>query len=424
MGVLLYRCFLFFYRALARLFSYWSPKARLWVAGTGDAFRQLEAGLQRSADDRKGPFIWMHCASLGEFEQGRPLLEAVKARFPAYRVVLTFFSPSGYEIRKHYPGADIVCYLPVDGSRNARRFIELVSPKLVLWIKYEYWYYYLTEIKKREIPLLLISGIFRPGQPFFKWYGYLHRRMLSCFTQFFVQTPDSAKCLGSLGFAGNITVSGDTRFDRVIDIAEKFEPLPVIAAFCEDYPVIAAGSTWPEDEEELDHYANTHPDLRFIIVPHETGEDHIRDIEKLFARTVRYSALAAGKEKGEAVNVLIVDNIGMLSRIYKYATLCFVGGGFGGSGLHNVLEAAVYGKVVIFGPEYDKFVEATGLIEAGGGFRVENTLRLEELLDRLIIDEAFYRESCRAAGSYVYEKRGATGIILGYIQEKRLLTSL
>jgi 3-deoxy-D-manno-octulosonic-acid transferase len=389
-------------------------------------FSELKTRLDRLQQEApaKSPLIWMHCASLGEFEQGRPLLEAIRARFPGYHILLTFFSPSGYEIRKNYPGADIVCYLPADGPAAARELLELTNPALVLWIKYEYWYFYLTEIKKRKIPLLLISGIFRPGQPFFKWYGGLHRKMLSAFTHFFVQTTDSKKCLGTLGISGNVTISGDTRFDRVIDIAEKFEPLPLIASFCEGYPVIVAGSTWPEDEEELDHYANIHPALRFIIVPHETGEDHIRDIEKLFTACMRYSALAAGEKKPARVNVLIIDNIGMLSRIYRYATITYVGGGFGDSGLHNVLEAAVYSKPVIFGPVYDKFAEAVGLLEAGGGFSVENTLRLEELLDRLITDEAFYRESCRAAGDFVYARRGATLTILNYIQENRLLTSL
>lgn len=444
MGVLLYNCFLFFYRAGARLFSYRSPKARLWVNGRKDVFQYLEARLMPAGEGTKPsgpgmppaekdsrPLIWMHCASLGEFEQGRPLLEKIRLQYPACRILLTFFSPSGYEIRKNYAGADIICYLPMDSAAHARKLLDLVNPTLVLWVKYEYWYYYLTEIQSRKIPLLLISGIFREDQPFFKWYGGLHRKMLRCFSHFFVQTAASGKALGSLGLTGNVTVSGDTRFDRVTDIAEKFEPLPLIASFCEGHPVVVAGSTWPEDEEELDHYANTHPAIRFVVAPHETGEDHLRDIEELFTGSIRYSALVAGKERPDGVNVLIIDNIGMLSRIYKYATITYVGGGFGDSGLHNVLEAAVYGKPVIFGPVYDKFAEATELIEAGGGFSVDNTLKLEALLDELSENSELYARACLAAKEYVYAKRGATGMILDYIRknsqpghENRLLINL
>jgi 3-deoxy-D-manno-octulosonic-acid transferase len=295
-----------------------------------------------------------------------------------------------------------------------------VQPTLVLWVKYEYWYYFLTELKRRNIPTLLISGIFRKDQPFFKWYGRLHRYMLESFTHFFVQTPASVELLKSIGFTNNITVSGDTRFDRVISIAEAFTPIPEIEKFCGSHTVIVAGSTWIEDEEELDHYANTHPEMRFIIAPHEVHEEHIREIEKLFKHSVRYSALQNIKPD---TNVLIIDNVGMLARLYRYATITYVGGGFGEDGVHNVLEAAVYGKPVIFGPEYEKYVEAIELVEAGGAFSIENALELEKQLNDLLKDRKLYEGSCAAARNYVYAKKGATTDILHYIQENRLLTS-
>jgi 3-deoxy-D-manno-octulosonic-acid transferase len=389
----------------------------------------------------------MHCASLGEFEQGRPVIEQLQLH-PAYsntQFLITFFSPSGYEVRKNYEGADMICYLPMDSAANARQFLDMVKPDLVLWVKYEYWYYYITEIHKRNIPLLLISGIFRENQPFFKWHGGLHRKMLQCFTQLFVQTEDSKERLdtlgipldppskggqGGLGAGGiseNITVSGDTRFDRVIAIAEKWEPVQLVEEFCKDHPVIVAGSTWPEDEEELDHYANTHPELRFIIAPHEISEDHLKDIEKLFKNTVRYSQIDPPSKGGKGdlylPNVLIIDNIGMLSSLYKYATITYVGGGFGDDGIHNVLEAAVYGKPVVYGPEYDKYREAVELIEAGGAFSINNALELETVLNNLVQKKTFCEQAGKASKNYVYTQRGATDSVVRYIQEKRLLIS-
>ncbi|HJU45302.1 MAG TPA: glycosyltransferase N-terminal domain-containing protein [Chitinophagaceae bacterium] len=418
MGLFIYNCFLFLYRAGIQLVSPWNPKARLWLRGRNN----WESGIRGWADKNPGArVVWMHCASLGEFEQGRPVLEEVRRQYPSYRIALTFFSPSGYEIRKNYESADGIFYLPMDSAANASRFLDIMKPELVLWVKYEYWYYYLTEISKRNIPLLLISGIFREGQPFFKWYGGLHRKMLQCFTHLFVQTPDSKKRLGILSLSENVTVSGDTRFDRVTEIAEEWEPVPLIEEFCGGHPVVVAGSTWPEDEEELDHYANTHPELRFIIAPHEISEDHLRDIERLFKNSIRYSHLTP--HTSHLANTLIIDNIGMLSKLYKYATITYVGGGFGDDGVHNVLEAAVYGKPVVYGPEYDKYAEAIELIEAKGAFSINNALELETVLNRLVAEKYFYIKTGRASMEYVYANKGATDSILRYIQEKRLLTS-
>jgi 3-deoxy-D-manno-octulosonic-acid transferase len=404
----------------------------------------------------------MHCASLGEFEQGRPVIEALRKESPGARIVLSFFSPSGYRAKKDYEGADHVFYLPLDSPWNARRFISLVRPTLVLWVKYDYWYYYLVELKKRGIPVLLISGVFRADQPFFKWYGRLHRYMLECFAHLFVQTEESRVLLEKRGLVGQVSVSGDTRFDRVIEIARKGEALPLIEAWCVGHPVIVAGSTWEEDEEELDHYANSHPEIRFIVAPHDIGEDRLVEVERLFRHRIRYSVWAASAEASAAEgrgatgdrgigvrggtgaagakgmgsrigsaaasrpgwpepNVLIIDNIGMLSRLYRYATIAYVGGGFGDDGVHNVLEAAVYGKPVVFGPVIEKYIEAVELTEIGGGIVIDSALEAEAVFERLLKDPREIREIGEASARYVDSKKGATAQIVRYIVSKRLL---
>ena len=442
MTIVLYNLFLWFYQVCIRVVSPWNHKAAAWVNGRKGIFRTIrEAGIQ---GNRR---VWIHCASLGEFEQGRPVIEALRKLYPDITVIISFFSPSGYEIRKNYAGADHVFYLPMDSPLHAKRFLDLVNPSLVLWIKYDYWYYYLRELRKRKIPALLVSPLFRPDQPFFKWYGNIHRLMLDSFHAFFVQNEESRKLLHTLGIIQSVFVSGDTRFDRVIDIAEAFEPMPVIAGFCAGLPVIVAGSTWEEDEEELDHYANTHPEIRFIIAPHEIEEDHLKDMETLFRNTIRYSVLekqfpgltpngqpptpngqrpTANRQLPTAnrhPNVLIIDNIGMLARLYYYARICYVGGGFGDDGVHNVLEAAVYGKPVITGPVIEKYIEVMELAEAGGVIIIDNALEAESVFSRLMGNEEEYGFHGNAAREYVYARRGATEKIIQYIQENRLLTS-
>jgi len=466
MSIIFYHVFLWLYKTGIRSIAPWNRKAKLWLEGRRGLFEQMrmELGAGRKSDGAmkterrqwsdgresdggptlpRSPVIWMHCASLGEFEQGRPVIEGLRRMLPGCRIVLTFFSPSGYTAKKDYAGADHIFYLPLDSPRNARVFIDLVQPDLVLWVKYDYWYYFLVELRKRKIPLLLVSGVFRPDQPFFRWYGRLHRYMLECFTHLFVQTEASRALLERLRLTKQVTVSGDTRFDRVIAIAEAGEPLASIAAFCGDRPVIVAGSTWEEDEEELDHYANTHPEMRFIIAPHEIGEDRMREIERLFRHAVRFSVWksdagpgqrgAAGPMGGRAAggagsswpepNVLVIDNIGMLSRLYRYATIAYVGGGFGDDGVHNVLEAAVYGKPVVFGPVIEKYVEAVELVEGGGGLIIDSALEAEKVFNRLLQHPEECREAGAAAKHYVYSKRGATEKIIGYIQLNRLLTN-
>lgn len=412
----LYRLFVWIYPKAAWLLSFYNPKARLWVRGRKQQFRKLSMVFHTNQQ----PVVWMHCSSLGEFEQGKPVLEAIRQQYPHYFILVSFFSPSGYEIRKNDPVADHVCYLPMDRPYNASRFLNIVQPSLVLFVKYEYWFYYLDEIRQRNIPLLLVSGIFRPDQPFFKWYGQFHRNMLSCFTHLFLQNETSADLLAEIDVTQPYSVAGDTRFDRVLQIAGRFEPLPSIASFCGDHPVIVAGSTWTDDDEALDHFANTHPDIRFIIAPHDIDEDRLKECESLYHNSIRYSALP---DHTSSKNVLIIDNMGMLSKLYHYATVAYIGGGFGDDGIHNALEAVVFNKPVVFGSVYDKYPEAIDLVDAGGAFSIEDALELEQQLKDLLTNRNMLTQSGAVAGAYVQEQAGATARILDYIQAKRLLTN-
>ena len=394
-----------------------NKKARLWIDGRKDVFLYLHSKLA----DNTSPLIWFHCASLGEFEQGKPVMEELKSLHPQHKLLVSFFSPSGYEIRKNYAGADVVCYLPMDSRKHAEEFIKIAKPSLAIFVKYEFWHYYLAEIKKQNIPLLLVSALFRKGQPFFKWYGNFHRNMLQAFTHIFVQNHLSLELLQSTQY-NNASISGDTRFDRVLQTVANFEPLPLIENFCSDKQVLVAGSTWTEDDEELDHFVITHPDMRFIIAPHDISEERLRECEQLYKHTIRYSQLE-NTELTDNTNTLIIDNIGMLSRIYQYAHITYVGGAFGGDGIHNILEAAVFAKPVIFGPEHDNFPETSDLIEAGGAFSVESALELETILNKLLSDSFFYGNACAASSAFVKENAGATQRVTRYIQEKRLLTN-
>lgn len=413
MSLLLYNLFLLLFRLGVRIASLWNKKAKQWIKGR-QSFPVIPFSEQ---------VIWMHCASLGEFEQGRPVLEALKKRYPSYKIVLSFFSPSGYEIRKNYPGADTIIYLPIDNVINAKKLINAINPSLVVWVKYEYWYYYLTELKKRNIPVLLVSGIFRDSQPFFKWYGSIWQEMLYSFEHLFVQNENSVDLMNSIGLEKNVSIGGDTRFDRVISIAEKKEPVNHIMGFVAGKQVLVAGSTWEDDEIELIHYVKAHPEVKFIIAPHEIDEENLADVKKEFTNSIFYSQLQAGVLVPENINVLIIDNIGMLSKLYQYADITYVGGGFGKDGIHNILEAAVYGKPVIFGPVYEKFAEAKEMVEIGGAFSINNALELEALLDKLFKNRMELKKSCDIAKEYVYSKRGATEKVMNYVMEKRLLTS-
>ncbi len=412
MAKLLYRLFLFFYPLGIRIASLWNEKAQKWLQGRQNWQAKLLAKVAADAS-----YIWVHCASLGEFEQGRPIIEAIKQQQPNSKIVLTFFSPSGYEVRKNYTGANIVCYLPIDSPSNARHFLDCIKPSLVIFVKYEFWFYYLKEVKQRQIPLLLVSGIFRSNQTFFKAYGDFNRQMLSSFSHFFLQNDASGQLLSSIGFT-NYTVCGDTRFDRVVNIAQTFEPIQIIETFINHKPTVVAGSTWTEDDEEIDHFANTNPNIKFIIAPHNIIKDRIEECLTLYKNAVTFSAYAQNPTAQTNANVLIIDNVGMLSRLYKYATICYVGGGFGDDGVHNVLEAAVYYKPVVFGPVYDKFIEAEELEIHGGGFSIDNALELENLFSKLLTDNNFYQQAAEKAGQYVASKTGATAVIMKHINTK------
>lgn len=424
----LYNLFLFLYSVGIRIASAWNPKAKKW----GDGRKNIFATINSQLVTPNSQLIWMHCASLGEFEQGRPLLEELKSNASTgsaskVKIVLTFFSPSGYEVMKDYKGADHVFYLPMDSAVNAKKFLDAVQPSLVLWVKYEYWFYYLSEIKQRNIPAILVSGIFRPNQPFFKWYGSIWRKMLQTFTHFFVQNEESKSLLLKLGFKDNISINGDTRFDRVLEIAKNFKPVPYIDAFCGNSHVIVAGSTWEEDEIELLHFVNVHKEIKFIIAPHEIDKLNLKDVKDEFPNSIFYSDLSTvasakvDNEQRHFPNVLIIDNIGMLSRLYNYATVTYIGGGFGADGVHNVLEAAVYGKPVVFGPVYEKFDEATGLVKADGGISIDGPVNLEAVLNNLLNDEAERKRRGEAARLYVQENAGASKKIIQFIQEKHFL---
>ena len=409
-----YTIFLQLYTLGIRITSLWNPKAKLWLKG------RKKFPLLLFKKDIGDQIIWIHCASLGEFEQGRPVIENIKIQYPSSKIILSFFSPSGYEIQKNYTGADAIFYLPMDNKRNAAKMLEAINPTLILWVKYEYWFFYLKAFKQKNIPVLLVSGIFRKGQPFFKWYGGMWKSILPCFTHFFVQDETSKTLLTRIGSDKNVTISGDTRFDRVIEIAKKFEHIPLVQQFCGDDKVIVAGSTWEEDEAELIHYVRANPQIKFIIAPHEIDAENIREVQKEFAGSVLFSQLIQNQVIKS--NVLIVDNVGMLSRLYYYADITYIGGGFGNDGVHNVLEAAVYSKPVIYGPEFEKFIEAIELFNCGGGISINSALQLEKELTILWNDKQLLKTAGEAAGKYVYANAGASKKIIDYIQENRLLT--
>ena len=402
------------------MFALFNEKAKKWVNGRKNIFQKLESAV--SKDDK---VIWMHCASLGEFEQGRPVLEKLKQQYPGYKILVTFFSPSGYEVQKNYTGADWVFYLPMDGAANARRFLDIVHPSLVIFVKYEFWYYYLKKIKYRVIPFLLISAIFRKEMSSFKWFGRFQLKMLSRFDQIFLQNKSSEKLLNEFIAEKNYTVAGDTRFDRVIEIAEKFQPIEVIENFCGDNKVLVAGSTWPEDELILSEVISTLQanDMKLIIAPHEINEKHLAEIKKLFPESILYSELTA--HNSLPVACLIVDNYGLLSKLYRYGYITYVGGGFTSNGVHNVTEAAVYGKPVITGPQIEKYAEAVNLVKNKGGYIINNSAEFKKLIEDLSRNtNECYTQSSKASYNYIRENAGAVDKILKYIQENRLLTRL
>lgn len=406
----LYNIALMFTRAGMRLAALFHPKARTFVDGRRDIFKHLQNAFR----GHQGRTVWVHCASLGEFEQGRPVIEGLKAEFPDVRILLTFFSPSGYEVRKNYRFADFVFYLPWDTASNAFNFIKASNPTVAIFVKYEFWLHYSRELKKRNIPLLSISSIFRPDQMFFKSYGGFYRNILANFAYFFVQNERSQRLLHSIGFQ-NCVIAGDTRFDRVYSIVKEGSEIPIARKFKNDTKTMVVGSCWPEDFEVLTPMIN-HGSLKFIIAPHEITENFLTSIERsLLVKFVRYSA-AQNIPDLENYHVLIIDNVGMLAKLYQYGEFAFVGGAFG-KGLHNILEAACYGIPILFGNRnYQKFQEAVDLINRGGAVEVEDYVDFKEKFEVLNAPETFTL-ACEVTRAYVTENLGATEKIMQYCRK-------
>ncbi|WP_314109104.1 3-deoxy-D-manno-octulosonic acid transferase [Segatella salivae] len=403
----MYNIVIYIYLIGVAIASCFNKKVKKMWAGERQAIKVL-----REKVDPNARYIWFHAASLGEFEQGRPLMEYLRKTHPEYKILLTFFSPSGYEVRKNYEGADIICYLPLDTIRNARRFLRAIKPVMAFFIKYEFWYNYLHILQHRGIPTYSVSSIFRPDQIFFQWYGKGYGRVLKCFTHFFVQNIESKNLLAKLDIH-DVEVVGDTRFDRVLQIKEASKQLPIVEKFTENTSkVFIAGSSWLPDEEVFLKYFNLHKDWKLIVAPHVIGEDHLAQIFELLKgrRVVRYTE--ATEENVKDAEVLIIDCFGLLSSIYHYGTISYVGGGFG-VGIHNVLEAAVWDIPVIFGPNNKRFQEAQGLIMAGGGFEINDYQSFRDLMLRFETDEMFLQTSKKHAGEFVKGRAGATEKIMG-----------
>ncbi len=396
------------YRLGVWVVSLRTEKAKQWIAGRSN-WRQQLASILQPGEQR----IWIHCSSLGEFEQGKPLIEAIRQRYPGNKIVLTFFSPSGYEVCKNYRNADYIFYLPMDGRKAARDFVAAVDPKLVLFVKYEFWYHYLYTLKQNKIPLLLVSGAFRPGQSFFKWYGGFFRTMLGCFSHLHVQDGVSAKLLEAIGFKNNVSISGDTRYDRVTAIRAALQPIPLAALFKGSHKILIAGSTWPDDEAAMEQCMKHLSDgWKLIVAPHETDTKHIGQVQQLFGNeAVLYSELTRN-ESLCAKRVLIIDNIGMLSSLYAYGDIAYVGGGFQKGGIHNVLEPAVFGIPVVMGPVYRKFVEAVSLTSAKVAFPVQNADEAAAVVSQLANDDSQRKTISDQLQKFMKKKTGATERIM------------
>ena len=405
--------------AIASLFN---EKVRKMWRGEREAFKILKQKV-----DPNAKYIWFHAASLGEFEQGRPLMERIRKDYPQYKILLTFYSPSGYEVRKNYEGADIICYMPVDTRLNAIRFLRLVRPVMAFFIKYEFWSNFLHILKHRNIPTYSVSSIFREDQVFFKWYGRSYAGVLKCFTRFFVQNEESKRLLEGIGITA-VDVVGDTRFDRVLQIKEAAKQLPICEAFRtgvassqsadvphHDFKVFVAGSSWPPDENIFIPFFNEHKDWRLLIAPHVIAEEHLKLILSLIKgkKVVRYTQTTP--EEAAEADVLIIDCFGLLSSMYNYGDVAYIGGGFG-VGIHNTLEAAVWNMPVIFGPNNKKFQEAQGLRKSGGGFEINTYEDFSGLMSSLMNDETFLKQAGDKAGTYVAHLAGATDKVLASVK--------
>ena len=403
---LLYKAGIFIYWLLIRLFSVFNEKAKLFVQGRKNWEENLSSKI-----DGKSKYIWFHCSSLGEFEQGRPVIEELKNQFPYYKIVLTFFSPSGYEIRKNYPLADVVAYLPIDSKRNAQTFLEIVNPEKAFFVKYEFWYFYISELKQKNIPLYIVSAIFRESQQFFKntpW-GLWYRKILFKVEHLFVQNEKSGELLESIELS-NFTVTGDTRFDRVAAIAKVSKEIPIVEKFKGNSMLIIAGSTWRPDEELLAAFINQSEGIKFIIAAHEVSAANINRIHQLLKKPA-ISFSKVGEPEIRKYEVLIIDSVGLLSSLYRYGEIAYIGGGFG-VGIHNILEAATFGLPVIFGPNYKKFKEAVDLASERGAFTISNAIELRQTLNTLIDDMNEREKASQICSNYVAKNVGSTKHII------------
>lgn len=411
----LYNLLILFASQVVKLLALFSPKMKLFVSGRKEVFSILQSKI--SPNDKT---IWFHAASLGEYEQGLPVIEKIKEKFPNHKIVVTFFSPSGYEVRKNNTIADATVYLPLDTKSNAKKFIKAVHPEMVFFIKYEYWPNYLNELKKLKIKTYLISGIFREKQAFFKWYGGFYRNALKTFDYFFVQNDSSKKLIQSIGF-NNVKVSGDTRFDRVVSILERDNTLDFIEKFIDNKTTIVIGSSWPKDENLLVNYINNSSnDIKFIIAPHNIKSEQIQELKKFITKkTILFSdvetRLIASLHEN---NVFIIDTIGILTKIYSYADIAYVGGGFGNPGVHNILEPATFGVPIVIGPNYSHFAEATALVHQAGCISISNQNELNDVFNLLINNEDERHEKGHICSTFVQMNKGATDIILKHIIEE------
>tara|TARA_R110001592_G_scaffold215820_2_gene469233 strand:- start:4854 stop:6068 length:1215 start_codon:yes stop_codon:yes gene_type:complete len=402
---LIYQISILGYSYLIRIASPFNSKAKLWVDGRKNIFNQIQSKI--NPNDK---IAWFHCASLGEFEQGKPVIEGFKQKHSDFKILVTFFSPSGYELRKNYEGADYVFYLPIDTKKNAKKFIAIIQPKIAFFVKYEFWFHYLKELHQQQIPTYLISGVFRENQLFFKWYGTWYKKMLHYFTHFFVQNTESETLLKKIGF-NNITVSGDTRFDRVFENSLNTIKLPIIEAFKSNKQIIIGGSSWQAEEKILANYfLNQTANFKLIIAPHNIAESHIKQIEALFkGKCIRYSK--ANEQNVLDENVLIIDNIGILANTYQYTDIAFIGGGFTGA-LHNILEPCSFGNLIVFGPNHQKFHEAQELINNGSAFIINNETDFNKIISKNLSN---LNEIKKLNKGYIANNKGATNIILNFL---------
>jgi 3-deoxy-D-manno-octulosonic-acid transferase len=401
-----------------RIAAIFNQKAKLWTSGRKDLFSKVEKSLE-NLDRSQHPVIWFHVSSLGEFEQGRPLIEAIREDHPECKILLTFFSPSGYEVRKNYSAVDFVFYLPLDTLSNARKWVKLVNPRLAVFVKYDFWYNTLSALHQKEIPVYFISVLFRPGQFFFKGYGHWFRRQLGAVTWFFVQNEPSGLLLGSIGMQ-NVTITGDTRFDRVYSIARNKKSFPLVENFCAGKKIFIGGSTWKEDEDILLPLINhAGVNLKYILAPHDVSRDRVNEITSRLQRPfILYSEMKGDNLAGK--EILVIDTVGILSQLYQYATIAFIGGGFG-AGIHNIQEPITFGVPVFFGPKYQKFTEATDLVGLGGALCIQSSAELKNTVSNILADPEIHYQMSSVCRNYVEQHRGATEIILNFFKTSHAL---